>query len=91
MHGMKREHVIQQFLLFITGQEGIVEKLHQGFFSDTWDSKVVMSLMFCGSSLIQIYPKCGITEHAKRVFNRRATCDVASWRIMIMGCVKHVE
>jgi hypothetical protein len=39
MHGMKREYVIQQFLLFITGQEGIVEKLHQGFFSDTWDSK----------------------------------------------------
>jgi hypothetical protein len=35
MHGMKREYVIQQFLLFITGQEGIVEKLHQGFFSDT--------------------------------------------------------
>jgi hypothetical protein len=39
MHGMKREYVIQQFLLFITGQEGIVEKLHQDFFSDTWDSK----------------------------------------------------
>jgi hypothetical protein len=39
MHGMKREYVIQQFLLFITGQEGIVQKLHQGFFSDAWDSK----------------------------------------------------
>ncbi|CAM6045275.1 unnamed protein product [Sphagnum compactum] len=44
--------------------------------------------VFVSNSLINMYAKCGSIEDAKRVFNRMATRNVASWNAMILGHVK---
>jgi pentatricopeptide repeat protein len=44
--------------------------------------------VFVGTSLIDMYTKCGGIEDAQRVFNRMATCNVVSWNAMILGLVK---
>jgi pentatricopeptide repeat protein len=44
--------------------------------------------VFVGTSLIDMYTKCGSIEDAQRVFNRMATWNVVSWNAMILGLVK---
>ncbi len=39
--------------------------------------------VYVGSSLIDMYAKCGSIEDAQRVFNRMSTHDVISWSAMI--------
>ncbi|CAK9267098.1 unnamed protein product [Sphagnum jensenii] len=44
--------------------------------------------IFVGSSLVDMYVKCGSMEEAWRVFKKMPSRDVVSWNVMIMGHVK---
>ncbi len=46
------------------------------------------SNLFVGSSLVDMYAKCGSIVDARRVFNKMTTHDVVSWSAMILGHVK---
>ncbi len=46
------------------------------------------SHLFVGSSLVDMYAKCGSIEDASRVFYRMPTRNVVSWNAMIVGYVK---
>ncbi len=48
-----------------------------------WDLDV-----FVGSSLVDMYAKCGSMEDAWRVFNKMPSQDVVTWTAMILGHVK---
>jgi pentatricopeptide repeat protein len=41
-----------------------------------------------GSSLVDMYSKCGSIVDARRVFNRMPECNVVAWSAMILGHVK---
>ncbi|KAJ7536751.1 hypothetical protein O6H91_12G081800 [Diphasiastrum complanatum] len=45
--------------------------------------------MFVGSSLVDMYSKCGSIVDACRVFNNMPTHNVVSWSAMIMGYAVH--
>jgi pentatricopeptide repeat protein len=45
--------------------------------------------VFVGSSLINMYTKCGSMEDALRVFKKMASHDVVSWNALIFGHVKY--
>jgi pentatricopeptide repeat protein len=57
--------------------------VHQQMIQSNFETDV-----FVGSSLIDMYTKCGSIDDAWRVFNRMPTQDVVSWSAMILG---HVE
>ncbi len=44
--------------------------------------------VFVGSSLVDMYAKCGSIEDACRVFNKMPSRDVVTWSAMILGHVK---
>jgi pentatricopeptide repeat protein len=44
--------------------------------------------VFLGSSLTNMYVKCGRLEDAWRVFNKMPSHDIVSWNVMIVGHVK---
>ncbi len=44
--------------------------------------------VFVGSSLVDMYAKCGTVEDVWRVFNRIPSRDVVTWNTMILGHVK---
>jgi hypothetical protein len=44
--------------------------------------------IFVGSSLVDMYTKCGSLEDAQRVFNIMSFQDVVTWNAMILGHVK---
>ncbi|CAK9213803.1 unnamed protein product [Sphagnum troendelagicum] len=46
---------------------------------------------FVGSSLIDMYAKCGSMEEASRVFNKLPSRAVVCWTAMIFGHMKHGE
>jgi pentatricopeptide repeat protein len=46
------------------------------------------SNVFVGSSLVDMYAKCGSMEDAQRVFNKMPSRDVVTWTAMIVGHVK---
>jgi len=46
------------------------------------------SNVFVGSSLVDMYVKCGRMDDAWRVFNRTPTSDAISWNVLILGYVK---
>jgi pentatricopeptide repeat protein len=43
--------------------------------------------VFVGSSLIDMYAKCGSMEDAHRVFNKMPSYDVVNWTVLILGVV----
>lgn len=45
--------------------------------------------VFVGSSLIDMYAKCGSIQNAYRVFNKMSVKDVVSWNTMIKGYEMH--
>jgi pentatricopeptide repeat protein len=56
----------------------------------TGSFKVVWSQMSLGgSSLVDMYAKCGSLEDAWRVFNKMPSWDVVTWSAMILGHVKY--
>ncbi len=44
--------------------------------------------VFVGSSLVDMYAKCGTVEDVSRVFNRIPSRDVVTWNTTILGHVK---
>jgi pentatricopeptide repeat protein len=56
---------------------------HEQIIECGWDSDV-----FVGSSLVDMYAKCGSIEDAQRVFNKMPSHDVVAWNSMILGHVK---
>jgi pentatricopeptide repeat protein len=46
------------------------------------------SAVFVGSTLIDMYAKCGTMVDAQRAFSNMAVCDVITWNSMILGHVK---
>jgi pentatricopeptide repeat protein len=47
------------------------------------------SNVFVGSSLVDMYAKCGSLEEAQRVFDSMPIHNVVSWNVMILGHVKN--
>ncbi len=56
---------------------------HEQIIECGWDSDI-----FVGSSLVDMYAKCGSMEDAQRVFNEMPSHDVVIWNSMILGHVK---
>ncbi len=44
--------------------------------------------VFMGTSIVDMYAKCGSTEDALRVFMKITSCDVVSWTAILLGYVK---
>ncbi len=57
--------------------------VHKQIIESGWDTDV-----FVGSSLVDMYAKCGSLEDAWRVFNKMPSRDVVTWTTMILGHVK---
>ncbi|KAH8950713.1 hypothetical protein BDL97_10G099700 [Sphagnum fallax] len=57
--------------------------IHEQIVQSGYESDV-----FVGSSLVDMYTKCGNIEDAWKVFNRMPTRTVVSWNAMILGHVK---
>ncbi|KAH9556847.1 hypothetical protein CY35_07G052300 [Sphagnum magellanicum] len=56
---------------------------HRQIIQSGWDLNV-----FAGSSLVDMYAKCGSMEDAQRVFNNMQSHDVVTWTTMILGHMK---
>ncbi len=46
------------------------------------------SNVFVGTSLVDMYAKCGSMEDTDRVFNKMSSCNVVAWNPMLSGHVK---
>ncbi len=57
--------------------------VHKQIIESEWDTDV-----FVGSSLVDMYAKCGSLEDAWRVFKKMPSRDVVTWTTMILGHVK---
>jgi len=57
--------------------------VHDQVIASGWESDV-----FVGSSLVDMYAKCGSLEDAQRVFSKMPTQDAVTWIVMILGHVK---
>jgi pentatricopeptide repeat protein len=58
-------------------------QVHKQVTPSGWESNVCV-----GSSLVDIYAKCGSMDEAWRVFHKMPTCNVVSWNVIILGYVK---
>ncbi len=58
-------------------------RVHQQIIESGFESNA-----FVGSSLVDMYAKCGSIEDAWRVFDKMLTRDVISWNAIILGYVK---
>ncbi|KAJ7570944.1 hypothetical protein O6H91_01G141200 [Diphasiastrum complanatum] len=47
------------------------------------------SYVFMGSSLVDMYAKCGSMEDARRAFNKMGSRDVVAWNAMLNGYAMH--
>ncbi len=56
---------------------------HEQIIERGWDSDI-----FVGSSLVDMYAKCGSMEDASSVFNKLPSRNVVTWTAMILGHVK---
>ncbi|CAM6050493.1 unnamed protein product [Sphagnum compactum] len=71
-------HACARVAVLKNGKQIHEQIIQSGFESD----------LFVGSSLIDMYSKCGSIEDAQRVFDRMPTRDVAAWNAMILGHVR---
>jgi pentatricopeptide repeat protein len=55
---------------------------HEQIIQSGWDSNV-----FVGTSLVDMYAKCGSMEDAHRVFNKMSSSDPVTWTAMLSGHV----
>jgi pentatricopeptide repeat protein len=56
---------------------------HKQIIESGWDSDI-----FVGSSLVDMYAKCGSMEDAWNLFKNMPSRDVVTWTTMILGHVK---
>ncbi len=59
-------------------------RVHQQIIQSGLESHV-----FVGSSLVDMYAKCGSIEDAFRVFNKMPSRDVVTWTAILGGCAMH--
>ncbi|KAH9532406.1 hypothetical protein CY35_19G091900 [Sphagnum magellanicum] len=59
-------------------------RLHVQIIESGWDSDV-----FLGSSLVDMYAKCGNMDDACGVFNKLPSCNVVTWNAILAGCAMH--
>jgi pentatricopeptide repeat protein len=59
-------------------------RVHQQIIQSGLESDV-----FVGSSLVDMYAKCGSIEDACRVFHKMPSRDVVTWNAMLGGCAMH--
>ncbi|KAH8944737.1 hypothetical protein BDL97_12G000400 [Sphagnum fallax] len=59
-------------------------RVHQQIIQSGLESDV-----FVGSSLVDMYAKCGSIEDACRVFNKMPSRNVVTWTAMLGGCAMH--
>jgi pentatricopeptide repeat protein len=59
-------------------------RVHQQIIQSGLESDV-----FVGSSLVDMYAKCGSIEDACRVFHKMPSRDVVTWNAMLRGCAMH--
>ncbi len=45
--------------------------------------------LFVGSSLVDMYAKCGSIKDAQHVFNKMSTCNAVTWNAMLAGYAIH--
>jgi pentatricopeptide repeat protein len=57
---------------------------HEQIIERGWDSDV-----FVGSSLVDMYAKCGSMEDAWKMFNKMRSRDVVTWTAILGGCAMH--
>jgi hypothetical protein len=57
--------------------------MHEQIIESGWDSDV-----FVGSSLVDMYAKCGSMENAQRVFTKMPSPNMVTWNAIILGHVK---
>jgi pentatricopeptide repeat protein len=84
--GVQPDHVTFVGLLNACGSKGALEEgkhVHKQIVQSGCESDI-----YIGSSLIDMYVKCGSLEDATKVFNSMAAHDVASWTAIIAGHVK---
>ncbi|CAM6030174.1 unnamed protein product [Sphagnum balticum] len=66
-----------------------LQALEEGRHIHTWIIQSCCEFnVFVGSSLVDMYAKCGSIEDAQKVFDRMPTRNVVSWNAMILGYVK---
>jgi pentatricopeptide repeat protein len=58
--------------------------VHEQIIESGWDSDV-----FVGSSLVDMYAKCGNMDDACGVFNKLPSCNVVTWNAILAGCAMH--
>ncbi len=88
---MQQEGVQPDFITFLgvlsaCARIEVVEegrRVHQQIIESGFESND-----FVGSSLVDMYAKCGSIEDAWRVFDKMLTHDVVSWNAIILGYVK---
>jgi len=57
---------------------------HKQIIQSGWDTNV-----FVGTSLVDVYAKCGSMKDAWRVFNKMPSRDVGLWNAILGGCAMH--
>jgi pentatricopeptide repeat protein len=67
---------------FVALEEG--RCAHEQIIQSGWYSDVCV-----GSSLVDMYAKCGSMEDAWRVFNKVPSRDVVTWNAILGGCAMH--
>ncbi|CAK9863659.1 unnamed protein product [Sphagnum jensenii] len=83
--GVQPDHVTFVGLLSACASVGAFEegkKIHKQIIQNGCESDV-----FVGSSLVDMYTKCGSLQDAQSVFDRMATRNVFSWTALIFGYV----
>jgi pentatricopeptide repeat protein len=81
--GVKPDHVTFVGILNACASVEALEEgahVHQHIIQSGWESDV-----FVGSSLIDIYAKCGSMQDAWKVFNKMPFRNVVSWNAMLEG------
>jgi pentatricopeptide repeat protein len=84
---VKPDHVTFVGILNACASVAVLEEgahAHQHIIQSGWESDV-----FVGSSLIDIYAKCGSMQDAWKVFNKMPFRIVVSWNAMLEGFAMH--
>jgi len=88
---MQQEGIIPDTFTFVRVLNACagLQALEEGRRIHTWIiQSCCESNVFVGSSLVDMYAKCGSIEDAQKVFDRMPTRNVVSWNAMILGYVK---
>lgn len=87
--GLRADNFTFPCLVKVCGYLGYVEEgraIHRDIKTSAFDGDV-----FVGNALVAMYAKCGITEDARKVFDKMSERNVISWTALIAGYVQNNE